>query len=358
MIDIGTLDTIIAMVIVLLVLSLLVQSIQSLIKKLLKLKSAVVMNSMLDLFQYVKSKELIGKEPEEFVELVRTEFEQLGRETVRGKLMLDSISKDDFLKIVDRIGKNLAIDGTKIDNFKKELDTWFDAVMQSFDERYTRNMKSFAIGIAAIVVIVLNANVFTVYKNIALNDVMRAAILRMGPEVQKQATSSSKTTPNAQPAATSSANPLTTNPQTSRNPPTASAKPSPNPSASPAAATSQPSPGESKSAVNKSDEQAKEDIKESVNQIQQFVNDYKGLGFSPLRPQQVSDFFNGERAWKDVPPGQRFLHALKVLLGWGIMTLLLSVGAPFWEDTLESLFGVKNLLQKKTKKNGQDGGGQ
>ena len=41
-------------------------------------------------------------------------------------------------------------------------------------------------------------------------------------------------------------------------------------------------------------------------------------------------------------------HDLKVLLGWIIMALLLSVGAPFWQDALESLFGVKNLLRKKS----------
>ena len=27
--------------------------------------------------------------------------------------------------------------------------------------------------------------------------------------------------------------------------------------------------------------------------------------------------------------------------------MLLSVGAPFWQDTLESLFGLKNFLRKK-----------
>jgi hypothetical protein len=35
----------------------------------------------------------------------------------------------------------------------------------------------------------------------------------------------------------------------------------------------------------------------------------------------------------------------KILVGWILMTLLLSVGAPFWEDTLESLFGLKNILR-------------
>jgi hypothetical protein len=43
-----------------------------------------------------------------------------------------------------------------------------------------------------------------------------------------------------------------------------------------------------------------------------------------------------------------------------IMVMLLSAGAPFWQDTLESLFGLKNLLrQKSDTKNIEDGkGGQ
>jgi len=41
------------------------------------------------------------------------------------------------------------------------------------------------------------------------------------------------------------------------------------------------------------------------------------------------------------------------------MVMLLSVGAPFWQDALESLFGIKNLLRKKTDtKNVEDSGGQ
>ncbi|MBD0325098.1 MAG: hypothetical protein ICV68_01625 [Pyrinomonadaceae bacterium] len=39
---------------------------------------------------------------------------------------------------------------------------------------------------------------------------------------------------------------------------------------------------------------------------------------------------------------------IRNLLGWGLMVLLLSVGAPFWQDTLESLFGIKNLIRKKS----------
>jgi hypothetical protein len=39
--------------------------------------------------------------------------------------------------------------------------------------------------------------------------------------------------------------------------------------------------------------------------------------------------------------------------------MLLSVGAPFWQDALESLFGIKNLLSKRSDtKNIEDKGGQ
>ena len=40
----------------------------------------------------------------------------------------------------------------------KEVESWFDTVMQSFDERYARGMKSWAIVISLVVVVALNAN--------------------------------------------------------------------------------------------------------------------------------------------------------------------------------------------------------
>jgi hypothetical protein len=313
MIDIGTLDTIIAMVVVLLVLSLLVQSIQSLLKKLLKLKSTVVMSSLLDLFQYVDTQKLIGQKPEKFVDLVKSEFQKLGRQTVRGRLMMDSIAKDDLLKVVDRIARNHPEIDLKQFNpvsLQAEVNKWFDAVMQSFDERYTRHMKSVAVLTAIAVVIVLNANIFSIYRNIALNDALRTAVVSMGTQVQKQGNAN-----NAAGNVQSEAGPTKTGDQP--------------------------------------------EIKQNVDQLQQFINDYRGLGFTPLRPQQIKNFINGEGDWQHTSASERFVHALKVLLGWGIMVLLLSVGAPFWEDTLESLFGVKNLLRKRSDtSNVEDSGGQ
>jgi len=311
MIDIGTLNTVIAMVVVLLVLSLVVQSIQSLLKKLLKMKSAVVTSSLLDLFEYVNTPQLIGKKPEEFFELVKSEFQKLGRQSARGRLMMDSIAKEDLLKVVERIAKNDAsINLKQFDpaTLQAEVSKWFDAVMQSFDERYTRHMKTVAVIISMVVVIVLNANIFNIYRNIAVNDALRAAVVSMAAEAQRQAAALNKS-------------------DNSQNP--------------------------------SGPDQSKTEIKQNAEQVQQFINDYKGLGFRPLTPAQAKDFLLATGPWQGSRATERFAHALKVLLGWGIMTLLLSVGAPFWEDTLESLFGVKNLLRRRSDtSNVEDRGGQ
>jgi hypothetical protein len=334
MLNISALNTVIAVVIVLLVLSLIVQSIQSLVKKIFKMKSSVFVNSIIDLFQYVDSKELLGKEPQVLVDLVKEEFRKLGRETLFGRPMFDSISKKDLLKIVDKIVQTHPDLKGKVDPAKvqEELKKWFETVMQGFNERYTRHMKTVGVVIAFLVVVVLNANIFTVFRNIATSDALQAQILSMSDQVRKQAADAKKEQANANTTGTSAT--ATTKP-TSRSAAGSSkpnAPPSPTPTASPAA---------------QSDQQAEADAKQNAKQIQDYVNEYKGFGFTPLKPKQVSDFVWGQGAWQNTTFTMRSAHGAKVLLGWLIMTLLLSVGAPFWQDALESLFGLKGLIRKK-----------
>jgi hypothetical protein len=333
MIDIGTLDTVIAMVIVLLVLSLIVQSIQSLIKKLLKVKSNVVFDSMGDLFKYIDTEKLVGRSPRELADDVTEEFGKLGRVSLILKNpTLDSIAKGDLQKILERLHG---------DKLKLPVENWFDTVKQSFDERYTRHMKTLALIIAFLVVIVLNANFFNIYRSITGSGTLRAAIVAKGPDILKQAEAARKAAESAQPAA--------------------KPKPSPSEAASPAtrnteapatAVSSQPT--ETPTAASKSNQE----LAEELNQFRGLVQQSNGMGLNPLRPQQVSDFVMARGNWATVPFSGRFVHGVKVLLGWSIMALLLSVGAPFWQDTLESLFGVKNLLrQKGNTRNGKNGSG-
>lgn len=295
MIDLKTLDTVIAMVIVLLVLSLIVQSIQSLVKKLFKLKSRTLLNSLDDLFKYVDSQKIIEKSSAQLVTEIKDEFKKLGRVSfLLKKPMIDSLAKDDLIKILDKIGS-----GT----LKQEVGDWFDTVMQGFEERYTRHMKTVAIVVSIVVVVFLNANFFEVYRNISSSDLMRNALIQKREEVQKQL-----------------------------------------------------STGQQNQQGSQSDG---EQLKNELDQLQKYLDQYQGFGFTPLRPAQISDFFGAHGYWEGVPAGQRFMHAVKLLGGWAIMVMLLSVGAPFWQDALESLFGIKNLLRKRSDtKNVEDKGGQ
>ena len=128
---IKTLDTVIAMVIVLLVLSLIVQSLQTIVKKWFKVKSRIILNSLNDLFKYVEVKETqareVAKSADKLVEDVKTELQKLGRVSLGKKAMIDSIAKEDLLKILDRIGAS---------HLRAEVDKWYETVMQGFEERW------------------------------------------------------------------------------------------------------------------------------------------------------------------------------------------------------------------------------
>jgi hypothetical protein len=152
-------------------------------------------------------------------------------------------------------------------------------------------------------VIFLNANFFQVYHNISNSDVMRNAILQKRDLVQQQ-------------LKTQSSSNLTT----------------------------------------ANDAEA---LKAELTQLQKALDEAPGLGFKPLTPMQLYDFLAGNGVWDGVAFSNRFAHGLKVFVGFAIMVMLLSVGAPFWQDALESLFGLKNLLRKKSDtQNVEDEGGQ
>ena len=211
--------------------------------------------------------------------------------------MIDSLARDDLIKILDKIGYGA---------LKQEVGDWFETVMQGFEERYTRHMKTVAIVVSIVVVVFLNANFFEVYHNISTSDVMRNALIQKREEVQKQLKDQSTGLQNQQ-----------------------------------------------------GSQSAGEQLKSELNQLQKYLDEYQGFGFTPLRPAQISDFFGAHGSWEGVPAGQRFAHAIKMLGGWAIMVMLLSVGAPFWQDALESLFGIKNLLRKRSDtQNVEDKGGQ
>lgn len=433
---ISTLNNVIAVVVIILMLCLIVQSIQATLKKMMAIKSKQIEDSLVDLFEHVVGnapvtsaatrivgrdgmianspvlrtllmrpdlKDRASKSTKELIKAIHLQFQRMGRLSQRGKLMLDSLSKDDLLKVLARIapetlvpgfvqrvqnvcdqvtvvknalaalktadlpgeanaayarlqetlapllndyatittggkvnvgvlvgdlmnfgkqayantlntlgevqakvadaqtaagghGKNAALDqaardlqtiAAEITKLRAmadhelaglrtklgEVNTWFDTVMQSFNERYTRSMKTWAVVISAVVVIGLNADVIKIYSAVKGNPTLSAQLVDKGAGVLKQ----------------------------------------------------DAAPG---------------DVKTQINE-------YTALGFEPVTWKMVTAWWSSLRNF-DASWGDRRLDDLRTFVGWIIMILLLSLGAPFWHDALESLFGVKNLLRQQS----------
>jgi hypothetical protein len=485
--DLSILNTLIAMVIVILVLSLIVQSLQTLVKKLFKLKSVTIRNSLVDLFETITQNPggadanadgTAPKAPQQLVEDVTKRLKEMGRETLFGRAMFDSLAKGDLLKVLTRVEvKNLlpgAVDSFEkvlgtVGELKKELgeiktrmlegdasakfaalqasvmplandiealasgdnkinpkvllgdlyrlrqvkatevldilgdiqqkvgtdleaarasndeaqkaladakqagdaalvnaattraneaagqldgvkdvseglkkiaeqitalgrafdaafaplrerleqaEVWYDTVMQGFEERYARHMRTVAIVISIFVVVVLNANFFSIYQ--AMKDPAAAQKVEDAynrSQAAKGTQGSTTTTPPANTNANTNAN-ANTNTNTNTN---ANATPTQTPTAD----------------GSKKDGDKKSPLQETSG----LVDTYKSFGITPLTREQVRKFFAREYTAHDVSG---------TFFGWLIMIMLLSAGAPFWQDTLESLFGLKNLLRQKS----------
>lgn len=496
--NLGVLDVLIAMVVVVLVLSLVVQSIQTLIKKVLKLKSTSIRHSLEDLFETITNKPAAAgtaaagrpsKTPKELVDEVTARLKDMGRKTLFGRPMLDSVAKGDLLKVLTRVkaedllpgavgnfqtvlagihelkeeigkidanllngeasarfaamqgsimpllhdlealasrgsidpavffgdlyklrqlkaadvldilgqvqqavskdlstakaasdraekalaamqqtgdqekiksaqdreendkGKLRALEAldlglktiaNKISSLStsfdaafaplfarlEQVEVWYDTIMQGFEERYTRHMRTVGIVISIFVVVLLNANFFTIYRSIKSDPVKTALIVQQGEELLKASKQQNETESTREERPSSTPNP------------SATPAPSPSPSVVP---TPSASPASSSTSIA--------EVKEDVQKVEDLAALYQSFGIKPLTLQQISNVFAGKWTLGDLK---------EAIFGWAIMVMLLSAGAPFWQDLLESLFGIKNLLREKssTKNVEEEKGGQ
>ncbi|MBD0369230.1 MAG: hypothetical protein ICV60_00135 [Pyrinomonadaceae bacterium] len=205
-----------------------------------------------------------------------------------------------------------------IHELKSSVETWYDTVMQSFEERYTRSMKTWTIIISAFVVIMMNANIVNIYRDISSSETKRAAFLQQVERLRAA---------NTNPAASTAV----TNP----------AAPAPSPGSTP---TATPTPSTAQNATVTPEsfwKEGKEVINANVDYLTSIGLD--GPGWITAKLPGFWDDIRVHKKYRDSA-----WRALRAILGWFIMTMLLSVGAPFWQDALESLFGLKNKLRQQT----------
>jgi predicted lactoylglutathione lyase len=167
-------------------------------------------------------------------------------------------------------------------------DSWYGTIMKSFEERYVRSMKTCALVISLLTVILLNANLFDIYRQISGNDQLRNQLISAGPKISQQLD-----------------------------------------------AQKDPAGQVSGAQINATVNQV---LDESIKTTQENVAVYTSFGFEG--PGWIAQVLKGKRPV--FPSG-----TAETIIGWLLMTALLSVGAPFWQDVLASLFGLKNLLNKQ-----------
>jgi hypothetical protein len=168
----------------------------------------------------------------------------------------------------------------------KRTEDWFDTVMQGCAERYNRSMKTWSLLISALIVVVLNADVVAIYSRMANdNDTRQAAIDRKEQIINRMSQLKAESAETAGSSATDA------------------------------------------------------EMKKLKETLDEDLSIYNELGFQPIA---FSGIFS-RTALSEAVAAVR-AHAL----GWALMVMLLSFGAPFWNDALESLFGVKSLLRKKS----------
>jgi ElaB/YqjD/DUF883 family membrane-anchored ribosome-binding protein len=232
--------------------------------------------------------------------------------------------------------------GDDLDKFKARIETWFDDAMDRLSGFYKRHTQKIAGACGLLAAILFNVNSIEVARTLWLDPSIRSAMTAAAEDYVKsnspdkdkdaQANSSDKgKTP--QPGATSpGAGPVQGNkeaetPQAVTPPPT----PPPNASSNAGAGTTNVNAGgnppkKADAGSGDSDlKRAEERIKGVKDQIDQLP---LPLGWQTFGPRVNSPF-----GW--------FLYLLELPIGWLITALAISLGAPFWFDTLKLLINIR-----------------
>ena len=273
----GTLQTLLALVVLIYVLCVIVQFMQEGIKALLDTKGKtmekVIQNFMGD--QLLKPQQ------------VKSALINRGLD---GLAALEHLNKEDFRKLMDVIPfttEQLQILNNAqvtVDQFKEHTEAAYDAAMAKFKRLYAARNKQWVIGISLTVVLALNANLVRIYEQLSADQIMSQAISGTAGKLTETGTQSGSAVGSA-----------------------------------PASA---------------------EDLAKIYNDNRQAIE-------GKLREYPILVRWS---KWGKDYQGAGAADAIYTFLGLPIMALLLSLGAPFWNDVLKGVTGVNNALNTGEKK--------
>ena len=284
-----TLDAILATAAVVLGLSLIVQSIQQIVKQFFDLKSVYMRAQLLALFsrpsqpqpQLTNWKSFSGmaKGADDFAKRIVAELE--ARLSTFGFTNLHLIEEVDLPKFKEILGSLPSAGDPSLkhefDRIIGGLDRWFDLSKRAFQDHYERRMKPWAVAISAVVVLGLNANLLDIYKEFSRDKTLRGA----GVAIAQQYVVSPR----------------------------------------------ERFEFKLDTVTTRTNEETIRSIRAQVDSINAILDNKT---FQLWR-------------WENTSIGQSLNdHFLRSMIGWLAMILLVSLGAPFWYDFLKAVTGLKD----------------
>ncbi len=306
------LDAIIATGAVVLAISLIVQAIQQIVKQFFNLKSSYMERELVMMFlsedalkdftvQWKNMAERftpdwkifksIGVKERQIVDELKIKLRSIGYKDLE---ILEDLSVEQMKTIIRGlpIFSGMSEEG---DNLLKHTITdirdWFEITKRAFQDHYERKMKIWALGISAGVVLILNANLFDIYREFSQNKTIRDAAVIWAERITNQPRDSVIAIRNE---------------------------------GLPDSIIQKP----------KSDTAIVAEIKKNIADIQTLVN---VNSFQIMRWEK----FKG----CDSCGSLCMVYLLKTFIGWIGMILLVSLGAPFWYDLLKTIMGIKNQFK-------------
>ncbi len=302
------LQTLITFVGVILVLALAAQSVQEILKTIFTLKGSAQLKAIEGLVrEAVRHKGQYSIDAEAILAEVQRRLGALGQNGwLKGKIRLDEIGADSLKDLIESVPVT-ALPGLPVGEAeaKSALATiadqahkWFPLAVRPVDQRYRRRMRVMALLSSALVVIPMNAGADRMFGLARTDPAFRAVVDSMVATVQ--AIPDTAVVPDT-------ANLLVTRRL-----------------------------GDSSAADTTGADTA------SAGGIR---NARAAAALELLRADR-SGFFN--------PPAWRDLGRFSWWLGIVLSVLLVSLGAPFWHDLLESIFGLKNRIQAQAQQVKED----
>lgn len=280
-----TLDMLIGFIVIIFILSIIAQSAQALLKRFLNPKTNIVVNRIKEILDNITPEEAAK------IGMLKSEFDAV-KKVVKKKYRFSEFSVDNLKAMMDEVSKagstNKAISGAAdIDAIKSKITAKLESEGKNLQEKYAHHMGQMSVAIALFISIGLNADSLQMMEKIGSDKAVRQALAQSDylnrQNIEKKS--------DVQPAATSA-------------------------------------------------KEEEERLKKDIAGISELMKEYQGLNIG-VKWSKTWDDFGKTSGWSTI------FFLLQKLVGILITTALVSMGAPFWHDTLESLTGLKNKLRGK-----------